>query len=538
MMMMMMLPSHSRMTIRAFVLLACALMPASLQVDAFINRAAVTTLHSVVHSAATPTDADAVPLELEEQQADFTMGYLNKHHSEMLRAFAETFSELGVQQQKKNAWSGESYMIEQAKIVGIDLDRMQLEVTVQERGKAPQLELVSVDLDAKPISNKRKQYAGMPPISRDLNLLPVDNMVRRLNRLCWIVDHPGATGKLLQLGIQIGGARVGEIKENLYLNQVPHNRYCRKYFYDMASESALEAVDLCSQGKISNRMKLISMFPEMNPSMDSYRYVSTFNMAFRLPVCLPRAPSDVLHLLRFSLLPPATTSIGTIMEMTRAIAIRLAEQNLRVRICVQQSMGVGIFTGIPKQLSGVARLFQMMDWASEEGEENEGMVGNFINFGSVGKEHVVNAHVKEDGTKVYQDDVLILVCPQSMLGIECSIMEPLSEMVKAAGDRPIILINPDLDDKVSAQGQQSVRGRKDRMEFADSFKTIWHFQNIYVSGTSYFPILGSMSKLSPLGPWVAHQRRDLRNNEGELYVPVLAGEDRPSGQAVLETFAQ
>ena len=26
------------------------------------------------------------------------------------------------------------------------------------------------------------------------------------------------------------------------------------------------------------------------------------------------------------------------------------------------------------------------------------------------------------------------------------------------------------------------------MEFADSFKTIWHFQNIYVSGTSYFPI--------------------------------------------------
>jgi hypothetical protein len=280
---MMMLPSHSRMTIRAFALLACALMiPASLQVDAFVIGQQ--SLHTVVHSAATPTDADnAAPLELEEQQVDFTMGYLNKHHSEMLRMFAETFSELGVQQQKKNAWSGESYMIEQAKIVGIDLDRMQLEVTVQERGKAPKLELVNVELDAIPISNKRKQYAGMPPISRDLNLLPVDNMVRRLNRLCWIVDHPGATGKLLQLGIQIGGAGVGEIKENLYLNQVPHNRYCRKYFYDMASESALEAVDLCSQGKISNRMKIISMFPEMNPAMDSYRYVSPFYMALCLP---------------------------------------------------------------------------------------------------------------------------------------------------------------------------------------------------------------------------------------------------------------
>jgi hypothetical protein len=69
----------------------------------------------------------------------------------------------------------------------------------------------------------------------------------------------------------------------------------------MAAEATLEAVTLCSQGKISNRMKITSMFPEMNPSMDSYR-------------------------------------IGTILEMTRAIAIRLVEQNLRVRVCVQGTM--------------------------------------------------------------------------------------------------------------------------------------------------------------------------------------------------------
>ena len=63
--------------------------------------------------------------------------------------------------------------------------------------------------------------------------------------------------------------------------------------------------------------------------------------------------------------------IGTILELVRSIAIKLLEQNLRVRICVQGSMGVGIFTGVPKQLNGVARLLQMMDWQSEEGEENE-----------------------------------------------------------------------------------------------------------------------------------------------------------------------
>jgi hypothetical protein len=115
--------------------------------------------------------------------------------------------------------------------------------------------------------------ANMLPIPRDLNLHPVDEMIRRLNRLCWIVDQPGVTGKLIQLGIQIGGEGVGEIEDNLYLNQVPHNRYVRSYFYDMAMNAALEAVTLCSQGRISNRMKIVSTFPEMNPAMDSYRYV-------------------------------------------------------------------------------------------------------------------------------------------------------------------------------------------------------------------------------------------------------------------------
>ena len=198
-------------------------------------------------------------------------------------------------------------------------------------------------------------------------------------------------------------------------------------------------------------------------------------------------------------------------------------------------MGVGIFTGVPKQLNGVSRLLQMMDWQSGEGEENEGMVGNYLNFGGVGKEHVVNKGVGKDGGEIEQDDVFIIIAPQSMVGTDTSIIGPLSEMVEAAGDRPVILVNPDLTDKVSSQGQQNVRGRQQRIDFANTFKTIWHFQNIYVSGTSYFPILGSMTKLSPLGPWVAHQRRDLIDG-GEMYVPVLASEEMPNGEEVLESF--
>jgi adenylate kinase len=100
----------------------------------------------------------------------------------------------------------------------------------------------------------------------------------------------------------MGGAGVGNLRENMYLNQVPHNRYVRDYFYEQAALAVHDAVVLCSEGKCSNRMLITSQFPEMNPSMDSYR-------------------------------------IGTILEMVRTIGIKLAEENLRVRICVQGSMG-------------------------------------------------------------------------------------------------------------------------------------------------------------------------------------------------------
>jgi adenylate kinase len=499
-------------------------------------RESIAPKTSLILSATETSTSDIKPQTLNEKQLDFTLGYLNKHHRDVLGAFAETFSELGEIKARKNSWTGGTYKIEEGKIIDIDTQTMTLEVCVNERNKDIQLETVTVDLDAVPVI-KTRSYARsgndkerfMTPVPRDLDLHPVDDIVRRLCRLCWIVDKPQVTGKLVQLGIQIGETATGKIKDNMYLNQVPHNRYVRKYFYDMAADAALEAVTLCSQGKICNRMKITAMFPEMNPSMDSYR-------------------------------------IGTILEMVRAIAIRLVEQNLRVRVCVQGTMvgrrrmkgnavfcivaavmsqltrlflcaqGVGIFTGLPKQLNGVNKLLQMMDWQSEEGEENEGMVGTFLNFGSIGADHVVNAQEREDGTKVEQDDVFILIAPQSMVGVDSSIIGPLKDMVKAAGDRPIILINPDLTDKVSAQGQQNVRGRQDRIDFANSFKPVWHFQNIYVSGTSYFPILGSIFKPGPRDMWIAHQRRDLANSEGEVYVPILAGEETPWSDEILEAF--
>ena len=446
-----------------------------------------------------PSISDSsTPMEnLDQDQLEFFMGYLNKHHTDLLQIFAEAYSSLGTIASQRNVFSGGSYKIIHASVTSIRNNDLYLTVTINDRGQPkPLIEKVIISLDSNPIQAKQFRYTQLPPVPTMSH--PVDRTVRQLNRLCWMVNFPEVTGKLIQLGIQLGGNKVGFLKDDMYLNQVPHNRYVRKYCYDLAANATLEAVVLCSQKKIPSRMKVVHLFPELNPSMDSYR-------------------------------------IGTLLELVRVMAIRLVEQNLRVRICIQGSMGVGIFTGTPKQLNGVATLLQRMDWQSEKGEENEGMIGNYINFGAIGKEHVVNAHVNENGIKVEQDDVFILLCPQSMIGIETSIVRPLEEMTLAAGDRPMILINPDLVDKVSAQGQQSVRGRKERIEFSQSFQTIFHFQNIYVSGTSYFPILGAMTKLKPSEQWVAHQRRD-RVGGGEVYIPVLSSEVMPTGEVILNTF--
>jgi len=130
-------------------------------------------------------------------------------------------------------------------------------------------------LDADPIAERKRNYIAKPKVPKieGATLTAIDDIVRRLCRLCWIVDKPEVTGKLVQLAIQLEGEGIGKLPENMYLNQVPHNRYVRRYFYDGAAQATLEACILCSQGQISNRMQITAMFPEMNPSMDSYRYV-------------------------------------------------------------------------------------------------------------------------------------------------------------------------------------------------------------------------------------------------------------------------
>jgi len=102
-----------------------------------------------LHLGATSTDETENEIErqfLDEKQLDFILGYLNKHHGNVFVSFAETFSKLGAEKAKKNAWSGGSYMILSATIVDINTESFELDVEIQERSKESTVKRVVIEL--------------------------------------------------------------------------------------------------------------------------------------------------------------------------------------------------------------------------------------------------------------------------------------------------------------------------------------------------------------------------------------------------------
>ncbi|PIA28951.1 hypothetical protein AQUCO_06400014v1 [Aquilegia coerulea] len=167
------------------------------------------------------------------------------------------------------------------------------------------------------------------------------------------------------------------------LNNIPHSREIRKYFYDDVLYATQRAV---ADGK--TLLKVEINIPELNPEMDVYR-------------------------------------IGTLMELVRVLALSFADDGKRVKVCVQGSMGEGALAGMPLQLAGTRKILEFMDWG------DYGALGTFIAIGSIGSKEV-------DA----QDDVFILVAPQNAVG-NC-IIDDLKAMTDAAGTRPVVLINPRL----------------------------------------------------------------------------------------------
>jgi adenylate kinase len=227
--------------------------------------------------------------------------------------------------------------------------------------------------------------------------------------------------------------------------KTPMGRDKRKWFYDDVSRSV---VDAFAAGKTRTRVKI--EVPETNMEGDVYR-------------------------------------VGTLLEMIREIATNLAVDGAQVRICVQGSMGVGMRPALPLSLSGVKRLMELMDWGDAE---------PFVKVGSINKE-----------TPQPDDAAFILVAPQNIVGF--SVLPYMQEMMEVVGDRPVVIMNGKLGDVQSAGDVMSIRGRGERMKYAERWEEIHHFRLLYV--TSYFFLIGALRK--PFGgDWELYKVTGLPEN--------------------------
>ncbi|KAL3353068.1 hypothetical protein AABB24_020848 [Solanum stoloniferum] len=256
------------------------------------------------------------------------------------------------------------------------------------------------------------------------------------------------------------------------LNNIPHSREIREYFYTDVLQATQRAIN---DGK--TRLKIEINIPELNPSMDVYR-------------------------------------IGTLMELIRVLALSFADDGKRVKVCVQGSMGEGALAGMPLQLAGSRKILEYMDWG------DYGALGNFVNIGSIGGKEVEK-----------QDDLFILVAPQNAVG-NC-IIDDMRAMTDAAGNRPIILVNPKLKDLPASSGIMQIMGRDKRLEYAASFEICYQFRLLYYAGTQY-PIMGALRMSYPY-PYELYKRVDESPGK-EKYISLATFAKRPSIDELNDAF--
>lgn len=258
------------------------------------------------------------------------------------------------------------------------------------------------------------------------------------------------------------------------MNTIPHPREMRRFFYSDVCEGVKAGVAAgCS------RMSIRLTVPETNVEMDVYR-------------------------------------VGTMLEMVRELAAGLVQDGKRVKVCVQQAMGEGVFQGTPLSLSGVMRIMEAMDW---------GQAAEFVTFGNYGA-----SEIRED------TDFYICISPQNVTGD--SIVPFLLEMVEEAEKqgKQLVIINPRLDDIPSANGVMGVRGRGDRIQFAQSFVPVYHFRLLYVSG-QFWPIQGAL-RYKHGQKWEVFKRVDLgrRLGEAEEYRIIGTFDQQPDSGVITKAF--
>lgn len=150
------------------------------------------------------------------------------------------------------------------------------------------------------------------------------------------------------------------------------------------------------------------------------------------------------------------------------ISATVAEHSLRTRVLVQ---GRRAFGAIPLSVAGLRRTFDgdlalsASDWPTDS-----------IRSGDL-----------EDPDDIADDDDLVLVLSPTN-AVSVPVIDEVISLVKRAGSRPVILLNPSLNDVPSHSGVMQVSGRAARIAFLDSITNLFYFRVLYDPGSVSFMI--------------------------------------------------
>lgn len=303
--------------------------------------------------------------------------------------------------------------------------------------------------------------------------------------------HPGCTTTTTTTGSNRGHVTCQAVQVPTRLNTIPHPRETRYFFYNEVVNAVNAAVfaDNTESGEPGDP-NLISVFcsiPELNPAYDVYR-------------------------------------VGSLLECVREVSTSLSKQGKKVKVAVQQSLGEGVFCGMPLSLSGVKRLLSQMDW----GEDTPVSIAE-----GLGRDEIDDC------------DSYIIIAPQNLQG--SSVLPFIQEMVEQAKEegkkgkkKDLIIINGRLTDVMSSGGVMGVRGRQERLDFVDTFVPAMHFRLLYI-GVAMYPIMGCLryNCADDEPGWEVYRRRDFKdenNMPAESYDLLETFDRQPDASTITAAF--
>lgn len=106
-------------------------------------------------------------------------------------------------------------------------------------------------------------------------------------------------------------------------------------------------------------------------------------------------------------------------------------------------------------------------------------------------------------------------------------------MTDAAGDRPVILVNPRLKDMPASSGVMQTMGRDLRLKYAASFETCYSFRLLFYAGT-FYPIMGALRMAYP-NKYEIYRRVDEPNGK-EKYDLLAEFKENPTPDDITNAF--